>query len=259
MENQGQLDSRVSYYSKLPGHSVFFTKDKIVFELTRRKGKKRIENGKLRIENEEKGKAGDRRPGVKDHDKEPVERMVFHLKLENSRGNPFITGEDKQEGKVNYFTGNDQSKWRKNIPAYKAVAYREVYPGIDMKLGKKLNIFLHGLCWIHAERTIAKIIPFTQNQRSDLERIRKRIWNLYDDLKLYSETDIREYVKRRKTSGGTRSGTGRKCRDTFTSLKKTCRKLGVSFLEYLRDRKSRTNCIPSIRDLMRCRSLTSTY
>ena len=44
-----------------------------------------------------------------------------------------------------------------------------------------------------------------------------------------SETDIRDFVKKRKVSGGTRSELGRQCRDTFASLKKTCRKLGISF------------------------------
>lgn len=53
-----------------------------------------------------------------------------------------------------------------------------------------------------------------------------------------SETDIREYVKRRKVSGGTRSTSGQRCRDTFASLKKTCRKLGISFYAYLKDRLS---------------------
>ncbi len=43
------------------------------------------------------------------------------------------------------------------------------------------------------------------------------------------ESDIREFVKRRKLSGGTRNEAGRRCRDTFASLKKTCRKLGVRF------------------------------
>lgn len=51
-----------------------------------------------------------------------------------------------------------------------------------------------------------------------------------------SERDIREYVKRRKISGSTRSDIGRKARDTFTSLKKTCVKLNVCFWGYLRDR-----------------------
>jgi hypothetical protein len=52
-----------------------------------------------------------------------------------------------------------------------------------------------------------------------------------------SETDIRDYVKRRKVSGGTRSEEGRRCRDTFASLKKTCRKLNISFWHYLTDRQ----------------------
>ncbi|MCP4046818.1 MAG: transposase [Gammaproteobacteria bacterium] len=51
-----------------------------------------------------------------------------------------------------------------------------------------------------------------------------------------SETDIRDYVKKRKVCGGTRSDEGRRCRDTFASLKKTCRKLDISFWHYLADR-----------------------
>lgn len=61
-----------------------------------------------------------------------------------------------------------------------------------------------------------------------------------------SETDIREYVKRRKVSGGTRSTTGQQCRDTFASLKKTCRKLGVSFYAFLKDRLSGAYKIPQL-------------
>ncbi len=180
-----------------------------------------------------------------------------------------------------------------------------------------ITLLLHALCWIHAERTIRKIVPFTDEQRSALETIRDRIWKLYAALKLYkenptlkmkielesrfdeifqektcfitlnlalkrlynnkselllvldrpdiplhnngSETDIREYVKRRKMSGSTRSSPGRKCRDTFTSLKKTCRKLGVSFWKFLNDRVGRINSIPQLEYLMRVKSLTSTY
>jgi hypothetical protein len=74
-----------------------------------------------------------------------------------------------------------------------------------------------------------------------------------------SETDIREYVKRRKVSGGTRSDLGRKCRDTFTSLKKTCRKSGVSFWQYINDRVDAVNEIPQLGQLMRERYNASTY
>src|SRR5919106_1476362 len=69
-----------------------------------------------------------------------------------------------------------------------------------------------------------------------------------------SERDIRDYVKKRKVSGGTRSDLGRRCRDTFASLKKTCRKLGVSFWEFLIDRLSATNMIPPLPSLIRERA-----
>jgi hypothetical protein len=47
-----------------------------------------------------------------------------------------------------------------------------------------------------------------------------------------AENDIREYVTRRKISGGTRHDHGRMARDPFTGLKKTCRKLALSFWQY---------------------------
>jgi uncharacterized small protein (DUF1192 family) len=65
-----------------------------------------------------------------------------------------------------------------------------------------------------------------------------------------SERDIREYVKRRKISGSTRSEEGRLCRDSFTSLKKTCRKLGISFWQYLLDRVQNNQQIAPLPDVM---------
>lgn len=71
-----------------------------------------------------------------------------------------------------------------------------------------------------------------------------------------SENAIREYVKRRKISGSTRSEAGRRCRDTFTSLKKTCRKLEVSFWQYLLDRLGRKGTIPRLSALIRQRAMS---
>jgi hypothetical protein len=177
----------------------------------------------------------------------------------------------------------------------------------------QFNVLLHVLCWIHANRAIDKIIPFTEQGKKDLDTIQDRIWQLYDGLKKYkqnprakdkkrleamfeeifttkthcaplnealkriynnnselllvlerpdiplhnniSENAIREYVKRRKISGSTRSESGRQCRDTFTSLKKTCRKLGISFWQYLKDRIEKTGLVPDLSDLIRQQSL----
>ena len=51
-----------------------------------------------------------------------------------------------------------------------------------------------------------------------------------------SENDIRGYVTRRKVSAGTRSETGRDCRDAFLGLAKTCDKLGIAVWDYLGSR-----------------------
>jgi hypothetical protein len=51
-----------------------------------------------------------------------------------------------------------------------------------------------------------------------------------------SENDIRCQVTRRKVSAGTRSDTGRDCRDAFLSLAKTCDKLGIALWDYLGSR-----------------------
>jgi hypothetical protein len=69
-----------------------------------------------------------------------------------------------------------------------------------------------------------------------------------------SEGDIRDYVKKRKISGSTRSDEGRRSRDTFASLKKTCRKNGISFWEYLNDRVRGVFKIPPLAELIRQRA-----
>jgi Transposase IS66 family len=72
-----------------------------------------------------------------------------------------------------------------------------------------------------------------------------------------SERDVRDYVKKRKVSGGTRSDAGRRCRDTFISLKKTCRKLGVSFWDYLIDRIAQTGRIPFLPNTLQIRAASA--
>ena len=45
-----------------------------------------------------------------------------------------IKGEGTSATKINYFKGNDQKKWKSNIPTYDVVDLGEVYKGIELKL-----------------------------------------------------------------------------------------------------------------------------
>ena len=167
---------------------------------------------------------------------------------------------------------------------------------------------------MHSERLVYKLVPVTSEDQKAQDKIRRRIWWLYADLKEYcrgptkkrkrelerrfddiftsktgftlldrqlsrlhaqkddmlrvldhpeiplhtngSENDIRCEVTKRKISGGTRSDKGRKCRDAFLSLMKTCAKLGVSFWDYLGCRLGvpGVDNIPRLPDLIRTQS-----
>jgi hypothetical protein len=173
----------------------------------------------------------------------------------------------------------------------------------------KISGLLHALCWLHAERSIRKLVPMSPREQAAIDGVRDAVWRYYQRLQSYresptarrkaglerdferlftrrtgfaelnealrrihtkrddlllvldrpeiplhnnlSEGDIREWAKRRKISAGTRSELGRRCRDTFVSLKKTCRKLGVSFWQYLQDRIRGTHEVLALPELMR--------
>jgi hypothetical protein len=99
---------------------------------------------------------------------------------------------------------------------------------------------------------IDAVLKEMRDHQTDLLRVLER-----PEVPLHnnaSESDIREYVKKRKISGGTRSTDGRHCRDTFASLKKTCRKLGVNFWNYLQDRIRGLGKVTRLADLIRQRA-----
>jgi hypothetical protein len=178
------------------------------------------------------------------------------------------------------------------------------------------DVFVHASCWIHAERPLVKLVPYNDQHRAAIARLRGQIGERYHDLKAYRaqpdaaqrpaleawfdalveprtgypsidgvrkemrdhraallrvlqrpevplpnnamESDIREFVKRRKLSGGTRNEAGRRCRDPFASLKKTCRKLGVRFGAYRQDRVRGLGQIPRLAALIRQKARQST-
>jgi hypothetical protein len=178
----------------------------------------------------------------------------------------------------------------------------------------QFDIFLHALCWIHAERKIKELEPYTPEQQVAVQLARSQIWDLYNSLRYYktspsqsaakeieeqfetifkqatcyvslncalkrlyankeelllvlqrpeiplhnnqSESDIREKVQRRKISV-TFSDRGKQCRDTFSSLKKTCKKNGISFWKYLIDRLSHTDNIGNLAEIVRLSTLSA--
>ena len=57
----------------------------------------------------------------------------------------------------------------------------------------QFNVGRHALCWVHAERLVHKLNPFTDKHRAAQQRVRKLIWDFYAALKVYrSKPDKRQ-------------------------------------------------------------------
>src|SRR5882672_3973814 len=98
--NRGQADKAVRFLSHGAGYSLYLTADEAVLVLSK--------------------PAAD------------AKRVALRMNLVGAARTPAVSGIDELPGKANYLIGKDQSKWRRNVPTYARVRYREVYPGIDL-------------------------------------------------------------------------------------------------------------------------------
>lgn len=160
--NEGQTDERVKFYASTFGGNIFVTKDgEIVYSLPNSKdGKKdtlisresslqkNLYNAGHMIQDTQcRFNILHRASSISyknctcclitnpDTNSDKHHRKAIALKEEFVGGKPNnIKGIAKAVTKVNYFRGNDSSKWKSNISTYDAVTLGEVYKGIDLKL-----------------------------------------------------------------------------------------------------------------------------
>ncbi len=121
IENRGQMERAVKFYEKGPGHATFFTKDGLVLSLAKgaAKGYKTSHDGVHEDTD------------IKSHAK--ATRDYLTLSFVGTDKGTEITAENREAGHVNYFVGNDRSKWRSNIPVYGTLLYKDLYRGVDMR------------------------------------------------------------------------------------------------------------------------------
>jgi hypothetical protein len=132
--NQGQTDPRVKFLSRGRGYALFLTGNEAVLSL--RKPSAGIGNSKL--ENRKPGIGRRGAAGADAPDSSLVTRHlsleteVLRLRLTGANPAPEVRGLDELPGKSNYFLGKDPKQWRTNVPNYAKVAYKNVYPGVDL-------------------------------------------------------------------------------------------------------------------------------
>jgi hypothetical protein len=114
--NQGQSDPHVKFISHGNGYSLFLTDSAAVLVLS--------------PTNSSSSRAGHTSSSL--HATKPVVGDVIRMELSGANANRHASGTEHLPGKVNYFIGNDSSKWRSEIPTYAKVRYENLYPGIDL-------------------------------------------------------------------------------------------------------------------------------
>src|SRR5207249_7825872 len=51
----------------------------------------------------------------------------------------------------------------------------------------QFDVLVHAACWLHAERPLARLIPYNDKHRAAIAQVRGQIWELYQDLKGYRQ------------------------------------------------------------------------
>jgi uncharacterized repeat protein (TIGR01451 family) len=109
-QNVGQLDSRAKFSAHGAGYNLFLTSTGAVLELRHNRSKT--------------------------FPKTPTQRhassSVLAMNLVGANAQAIAKGVDELPGRINYFIGNDRSKWRTDVSTFRAVRYEAIYPGISL-------------------------------------------------------------------------------------------------------------------------------
>jgi hypothetical protein len=120
--NVGQMDKRVDYLAHTGNATVFLTPTAAVFAMQKAPpGPPSADPNVV---------AG--MPNPRPDTPSPSPGVALYMDLVGANPAARPVGREEQPGKVNYFKGNDPTKWHTDIPTYGRVEYQNIYPGISL-------------------------------------------------------------------------------------------------------------------------------
>jgi len=122
--NQGQSDPQVKYMARGNGYTVFLTANETVFALQSSSG------ASTTVATSKHG-FGTRGLQQYQPEKKNVSAAI-HMRVVGGNAQAQIAAGDELPGVSNYYIGGDRSKWQAGVRQYATVAYRDVYPGVNM-------------------------------------------------------------------------------------------------------------------------------
>jgi len=61
-------------------------------------------------------------------------RVSLRFVFEGAAPGAAVVGEDPSRAVTNFLIGNDPARWRRGVPSYHRVLYRDLYPGVDVRV-----------------------------------------------------------------------------------------------------------------------------
>ena len=140
VSNQGQVNKQAKFYAKAARCTLWMTKEGLVFD-SFKKVEAEVEEGTGRHTppfghpSQEGNNRIHHSPNLTYSTHSPkMERDVSRLVFLDANRNPEISAIEPAKLKVNYFIGNDKSKWNCGVPTSMAVLYRRLYKNVDLKV-----------------------------------------------------------------------------------------------------------------------------
>ena len=113
-QNAGQWDDRILFRAETDDATMWFLNDGAYYQF-------------------ERTPSADALLNESPDDIEDNECLMIKATFVGANETALVSGQDIFSHHSNYFFGNDQSRWRTNVPSFEAITYRDIYPGIDLK------------------------------------------------------------------------------------------------------------------------------
>lgn len=125
IENRGQLDERILFYTHGSRISLYFTAEAVIIDLREEVQAAADPRGRGHLVSEAK-------MVERDPDSIPRRGCAVWIRFEDARPDPVIEARGELVTRYNYFLGDNPDKWHTDVPAYAELVYRDLWPGVDL-------------------------------------------------------------------------------------------------------------------------------
>lgn len=116
--NAGQTSQSVLFSARAGGSTFYFTTSEVVISVAApRSSALPLSGGK---------------PNLHELDARAGKPSTVRLRFMGANSSPKVLPGARLPGTVNYFLGNDPTKWQTGVPTYSGITYYSLYPGIDL-------------------------------------------------------------------------------------------------------------------------------